>query len=57
MAKRTVRIGYEGGPVRDAEIQVPDGEPELGDAATRLRVAGGRVPRLDGAAKVTGRAR
>lgn len=57
MAKRTVRIGYEGGPVRDAEIQVPDGEPEIWDAETRLRVAGGRVPRLDGAAKVTGRAR
>jgi xanthine dehydrogenase YagR molybdenum-binding subunit len=55
--KRTVRIGHEGAPPREVEVEVPAGEPAIWDAGTRLQVAGARTPRLDGVAKVTGAAR
>jgi len=55
--KRTVRIGHEGGTPREVEVEVPDGEPAIWDAGTRLQVAGSRAPRLDGVAKVIGAAR
>ncbi|HEU4401211.1 MAG TPA: xanthine dehydrogenase family protein molybdopterin-binding subunit [Candidatus Polarisedimenticolia bacterium] len=53
---RKVRIGY-GARLEEVEVQVPDGEPAIWDAATRLDVVGTAVPRLDGPAKVTGRAK
>src|SRR6266568_593457 len=55
-SRRTIKIGLDGGS-QDVEIQVPEGEPPIWDAAARLRVVGQPVRRLDGAAKVTGRAR
>jgi len=55
-SRRIIKIGLDGGS-RDVEVQVPEGEPPIWDAAARLRVVGQPVRRLDGAAKVTGTAR
>jgi len=55
-SRRTITIGLDGG-TQKVEIQVPDGEPPIWDAETRLNVVGQSVRRLDGADKVTGRAR
>ena len=54
--KRTLRIGQPG-KSQEVEVLVPETEPAIWDAGTRLNVAGRAVPRLDGEAKVTGRAR
>lgn len=54
--KRTIRIGPPGRP-KDIEIQVPETEPPIWDAGSTLKVVGRPVTRLDGEAKVTGRAR
>ena len=53
---RTLRIGY-GGQVKDVEVQVPEGEPPIWDGTATLATVGSPVPRLDGDAKVRGRAR
>jgi len=53
---RKVRIGY-GDRLQPAEVTVPETEPPIWDADARLRVIGSGVPRLDGVAKVTGKAR
>ncbi|OLD64035.1 MAG: hypothetical protein AUI47_07590 [Acidobacteria bacterium 13_1_40CM_2_68_5] len=55
-SRRIIKIGLDGGS-RDVEVQVPEGEPPIWDAAARLCVVGQPVRRLDGAAKVTGTAR
>ena len=54
--KRTIRIGPPGKP-QEIEVQLPETEPPIWDAGTSLNVVGRPVPRLDGEAKVTGRAR
>jgi CO/xanthine dehydrogenase Mo-binding subunit len=53
---RKVRIGYDD-RMKEVDIQVPEGEPPIWDAAVPLRVVGTAVPRADGPAKVTGAAR
>lgn len=54
--KRTIRIGPPARP-QEVEIQVPESEPPIWDAGSTLKVVGQPVTRLDGEAKVTGRAR
>ncbi len=56
MASRTIRIGHDGS-LTTVEVDVPDTEPAIWDADAKLSVVGTSVPRLDGAAKVTGKAR
>jgi len=53
---RKVRIGY-GDKLELVDVQVPETEPPIWDADAKLNVVGKAVPRLDGAAKVTGQAR
>jgi len=53
---RRIRIG-ENGRLEEVEVVVPDGEPAIWDADTRLSVVGTAVSRLDGLAKASGRAR
>jgi xanthine dehydrogenase YagR molybdenum-binding subunit len=57
MATKKVRIGHQGGELREIEVQVPETEPPIWDAATRLNLVGSAIPRVDGAAKATGSAR
>jgi xanthine dehydrogenase YagR molybdenum-binding subunit len=53
---RTITIGREG-RTEEVVVQVPATEPPIWDAGARLGIVGRSTPRLDGAAKVTGRAR
>ncbi len=53
---RKIKIGY-GNKLEQVEVQVPETEPPIWDADATLSVVGTAVPRLDGAAKVTGAAR
>ncbi|MFQ5876206.1 MAG: xanthine dehydrogenase family protein molybdopterin-binding subunit [Acidobacteriota bacterium] len=53
---RRVRVGNPAG-TREITVSVPPSEPRIWDADARLEVVGSTVPRLDGADKVTGRAR
>lgn len=53
--KRQTKVGFAG-ETKSIEVNVPDGEPAIWDADTRLRVVGTAVPRVDGALKATGRA-
>ena len=54
--KMKITVGYEG-HYEDLEVTVPAGDPPPWDAKSELRVVGKRIPRLDGEAKVTGRAK
>ncbi|KAF0246567.1 MAG: aerobic-type carbon monoxide dehydrogenase large subunit CoxL/CutL-like [Planctomycetota bacterium] len=56
MAKRTLRVGYPGN-YREIEVDSPDAEPAPWDADSKLAVVGKRSPRLEGADKVTGKAK
>lgn len=51
-----IKVGFAG-QTRDIEVLLPADEPRPWDAASKLEVVGKSVPRLDGAAKVTGAAR
>jgi xanthine dehydrogenase YagR molybdenum-binding subunit len=51
-----IKVGFAG-QTRDIEVLLPADEPKPWDAASKLEVVGKSVPRLDGAAKVTGAAR
>ena len=53
---RRLRVGYEG-TLKEVELQVPETEPPIWDAAARLLVVGQSVRRVDGPAKVTGAAK
>ena len=55
MPKRKTKVGFEG-HVREIEVDVPEGEPEIWGADAKLRVVGTAIPRLDGIPKATGRA-
>jgi xanthine dehydrogenase YagR molybdenum-binding subunit len=59
--KRTIEVGYSTGAGADVreriEVELPAGEARPWDAATKLRVVGQKVPRIDGALKVSGRAK
>jgi xanthine dehydrogenase YagR molybdenum-binding subunit len=52
----TLNLGFAGhlGPV---ETELPEGEARPWDADSKLTVVGRKVPRIDGAAKVSGRAK
>ena len=54
---RAVAVGVPGAALRREERKVPASEPRAWDADARLSVVGQRLPRLEGAEKVTGRAR
>lgn len=56
MAKRTIRVGHPGS-YREIEVETPDSEPAPWDADSKLDVVGGKTPRLEGADKVTGKAK
>src|SRR5262245_44416250 len=56
MARQKIQVGFEG-KLEELEVSVPDGEPLPWDAASELQVVGRPVPRIDAAAKVTGRAK
>mgnify|MGYP000485190123 CR=1 FL=1 len=51
-----IKVGFAG-QTRDVEVALPAGEPRPWDATSKLEVVGKGVPRIDGAAKVTGAAR
>jgi xanthine dehydrogenase YagR molybdenum-binding subunit len=51
-----IKVGFAG-QTRDIEVLLPANEAKPWDAATKLEVVGKPVPRIDGAAKVTGAAR
>jgi xanthine dehydrogenase YagR molybdenum-binding subunit len=53
---RRIKIGREG-RTEEVVVLVPETEPPIWDAGTRLDVVGKATPRLDGVAKVTGQAR
>ena len=55
-ASRKLQVGLAGA-LSPRERKVPAGEPAPWDGETKLRLLGQRVPRIDGAEKVTGRAR
>ena len=54
--KKKIRVGFPGDE-REIEVLVPDGDEAPWDLDTRLRVAGTDIERVDGPAKVTGRAK
>jgi len=54
--KTKLELGY-GDQVTSVTVNVPDGEPRPWDASDQLRVVGEPVPRIDGALKVSGKAR
>jgi xanthine dehydrogenase YagR molybdenum-binding subunit len=56
MTETKITVGWEG-HLEPLAVTVPDGEPPPWDARSELSVVGQRTPRLDGAAKVTGRAK
>ncbi len=56
MAKKTIRVGHPGS-YREIEVDAPDSEPAPWDADSKLEVVGGKSPRLEGADKVTGKAK
>ena len=51
-----IKVGFAG-QTRDIEVLLPANEAKPWDAATKLEIVGKPVPRIDGAAKVTGQAR
>lgn len=51
-----IKVGFAG-QTRDIEVALPAGEPTPWDASTKLELVGKPVPRIDGAAKVTGAAK
>lgn len=51
-----IKVGFAG-QTRDIEVLLPPNEAKPWDAATKLEIVGKPVPRIDGAAKVTGQAR
>src|SRR5438105_5648042 len=55
--KREFAVGVLGSQVHREERKVPESEPRGWDADARLSVVGQPVPRLEGPAKVSGRAR
>jgi len=55
-SRRRIQIGREG-KTEEVEVTVGETEPPIWDAGVRLNDVGAPVPRLDGAAKVTGQAR
>jgi xanthine dehydrogenase YagR molybdenum-binding subunit len=56
MAKEKVRLGF-GNDFREAQIEVAPGDPPPWDPSAKHRLVGSRIPRLDGPAKVSGKAR
>lgn len=56
MGKRKIRVGYPG-KFTEIEVDAPDAEPAPWDADSRLAVVGRPTTRLEGADKVTGRAK
>jgi xanthine dehydrogenase YagR molybdenum-binding subunit len=54
--KEKLRLGFPGAE-KVVEVTVPDGEPRPWDLDSKLAVVGSAVPRADGPAKVTGRAK
>ena len=54
--KMKITVGYEG-HYQELEVTVPEGDPPPWDAHSKLDLIGKRIPRLDGAAKVSGRAK
>ncbi len=51
-----IKVGFAG-QTRDIEVMLPANEAKPWDATTKLEIVGKPVPRIDGAAKVTGQAR
>lgn len=51
-----IKVGFAG-QTRDIEVLLPANEAKPWDATTKLEIVGKPVPRIDGAAKVTGQAR
>ena len=56
MSREEVRLGF-GGKFEPKTIEIAPGDPAPWDPSRKFRILGGRVPRLDGPAKVTGEAR
>ncbi|HEV8335413.1 MAG TPA: xanthine dehydrogenase family protein molybdopterin-binding subunit [Candidatus Polarisedimenticolia bacterium] len=57
MSRKTrIRLGMPG-RFKEAEVSLPDREPDPWDIEADLRVVGRRIPRVDGPDKVSGRAR
>jgi xanthine dehydrogenase YagR molybdenum-binding subunit len=56
MPKRTLRVGYPGN-YRELEVDYSDAEPAPWDADSKLNVVGFPTARLEGADKVTGKAK
>src|SRR5688572_18966173 len=54
--KHTIKAGHAGSP-QTLEVNVAEGDLRPWDLDSKLRVVKGRHPRLDGPAKVTGRAK
>src|SRR5436305_277259 len=59
MADQTLKlpVGIEGAGIKPEARELPEGEPSAMAANKELSVVGKRTPRLDGALKVTGRAK
>ncbi len=56
MPKLKTKVGFRGFS-KEIEVNIPDGEPAPWGLDAKLRVVGTDVPRVDGALKVTGRAK
>jgi len=54
--KEKLKLGFPGAE-KAVEVTIPDGEPRPWDLDSKLAVVGTAVPRADGPAKVTGRAK
>ncbi len=56
MSKEKLRLGFNG-KFEEKEVEIAPGDPIPWDPSHKFTILGTRVPRLDGAAKVTGQAR
>ncbi len=59
MPKVKAKLGFRGprGVSKVMEIEIPEGEPPPWDLDTKFKHVNGSLPRIDGVAKVTGRAK
>jgi xanthine dehydrogenase YagR molybdenum-binding subunit len=59
MPKVKAKVGFRGprGVVKEIEVNIPEGEPPPWGLDSQLKHVGTSIPRIDGVAKVTGRAK